>query len=383
MSDPKKAYPRVPFIDLSHQIKLVKQDFLKKVEKIIDDKDFISGSNASRLSAILCSQEQFSGTFVPCANGTDALWLALKAINRTNKKLKIGCPNLTFWASCEAIVNTGNVPVFIDVDRNYFQLSFNALQSAHQDHKIDAVVMPHLFGWCSPDLPAIRTFCEAENITLIEDGAQSFGVKWEDEPICAQAKILTTSFYPAKVFGGCMDGGGIFVRDPVLADRIQKLANHGRSAHYGFDQIGTNSRMSAIQAAFLCSLSTKIPELMSERNRLLAKYDACIQSLDVEACKLLKPPSQVRGNGYLACCLIAEREAELIQKQMQDVFGVTCARTYPSLMTEQTAKFEFVLPKSTPIASNFSKSILNPPLFYGLTDAQIVHVVSSLRNCLC
>src|SRR5262249_688455 len=145
---------------------------------------------------------------VSCANGTDALRIALQAAG-VRAGMKVALPNLTFWATFEAAAQLGAVPVLVDVDPEDLQLSLEELRAAHDVHRFDAAILVHLYGWASARVREIRAFCKDRGVALVEDAAQAFGVEAFGRPLLEEAEIAALSFYPAKVLGGAMDGGAI------------------------------------------------------------------------------------------------------------------------------------------------------------------------------
>jgi dTDP-4-amino-4,6-dideoxygalactose transaminase len=128
--------------------------------------------------------------------------------------------------------------------------------------------------------------------------------------------VSTVSFYPAKVLGGCMDGGGIFVKDAVLAENIRKLGNHGRSSHYGYEFSGVNSRMSGLQARYLTTMLTKIDAIIEDRNASLALYREKIGSRFDNKLNLHAPPAGVTGNGYLQVMTLSAAPYDKVMAHM-------------------------------------------------------------------
>ena len=369
----------VPFIDLKPQTALVSGAERRHMNAFFDDMEFVGGKSTATLEADIVAHCDFDGDFIACANGTDALQLVFMALAlNTDRPLKVGCPDVTFWASCEAIINAGHMPVLLDIDSHDLQLSLPSLQAGHEAFALDALVFPHLFGWCSAELEAIRAYCRAQNIFLLEDGAQSFGVKKDGRHIVADADVSTVSFYPAKVLGGCMDGGGIFVKDAVLAENIRKLGNHGRSSHYGYEFSGVNSRMSGLQARYLTTMLTKIDAIIEDRNASLALYREKIGSQFDNKLNLHAPPTGVTGNGYLQVMTLSAAPYDKLMAHMGE-HGIGLGRVYPSLMREQPAHFDYLSPAEPTAAKAFVDSVINLPLYFGMTEAQIDEVVSRLE----
>src|SRR5262249_9901474 len=185
----------------------VRAQVARAVTGCLDRCEFVGGPRVSALEKKLASVLGVPNV-VSCANGTDALIVGLQALG-VKRGSKVALPNLTFWATFEAVVALGATPVLIDVDPDDLQMSLAALKSAHDAHRFDTAMLVHLYGWASAQLKEIRAFCKERNIALLEDGAQCFGVEAFGRPVLADATVATLSFYPAKVVGGAMDGGAV------------------------------------------------------------------------------------------------------------------------------------------------------------------------------
>lgn len=239
----------IPFIDLKRTELGFHQTLMDKFHSVTLGAQFIGGSEVVTLENRLKAELQVEHA-VTCANGTDAIQLALRAVGVGMGDMVL-VPNVTFWATFEAVVNVGAKPVTVDADISDGGVNFDAFAEAIQKIKPKAALVAHLYGWGSDRLLELRALCRQEGVVLVEDGAQAFGVMYQDVPIFKGAHISTTSFYPAKVLGAAGDGGAVFTDDAELADTVRRLGNHGRTAHYGYGDVGWNSRLDSLQAAFL------------------------------------------------------------------------------------------------------------------------------------
>ncbi|MFN5540333.1 MAG: DegT/DnrJ/EryC1/StrS family aminotransferase, partial [Candidatus Melainabacteria bacterium] len=221
---------KIPFISLRTE-----PGFDEAVEarwqKALHNSQFIAGPATKELESKILDYTQ-ANNFIPCANGTDAIQLALRAVG-IGQGDSVLLPDFTFWATYEAIINVGATPIMVDVSSQDYQMDFDLFLEAVQKFKPKAAILVHLYGWCSSRLNEFRAYCSKEKIFLIEDGAQSIGSLFEGERIFQSAFLATTSFYPAKVLGAAGDAGGIFCQDKAIAEKCVQLGNHGRSSHYG------------------------------------------------------------------------------------------------------------------------------------------------------
>ncbi|MGE0784634.1 MAG: DegT/DnrJ/EryC1/StrS family aminotransferase [Sandaracinaceae bacterium] len=370
---------KVPFIDLSRSIAP------EVIDQVIEDwrdclthASFVQGPRVVRFEEEV-SRHLDAPPMIACGNGTDALVIALHALG-IGPGHRVALPDLTFWATYEAPVARGARPVLIDVDA-HFQLDLDELRAAHEEQRIDAVILPHLFGWCSPRAREIRAFCRAEGIALIEDSAQAFGVRYEGRSIF-DTDVSTLSFYPAKVLGGASDGGGMFFRDVERASLARALSNHGRTAHYAFGRTGWSSRMSGPNAAFLSRMLARVDSMIASRRAALERYATNLASLSEPGVTLHLPPDGVEGNGYLCVLTLEDRAPDELAAAL-GARGIGSARTYPSPIGAQPgAQDGFDAVTDRPRARAFCERVLNLPLFAGITDDEVDASVDALAAAL-
>lgn len=355
----------VPFIDLTRIVARVREDVLPAWAECLDKCEFVGGPRVAALEKKLSSILGVPRV-VSCANGTDALLVGLQALG-VKRGTKVALPNLTFWATFEAIAQLGAIPVLVDVDPDDLQMSLTELRSAHDAHRFEAAILVHLFGWTSGRLAEIRAFCKERGIGLLEDGAQCFGVEVSGEPVLAKAEVATLSFYPAKVVGGAMDGGAITVQTEAREALVRSLCNHGRSDHYSYAHVGWNSRMGGLQAAFLSRVLDELPAILSSRREAADFYRRRLS--ENERIKVYGPPKGVVENGYLSVVTAeGKKGAELVDALKKARIGA--ARTYPETMDVQppVASTGAILHGDLSVSKRFCESVVNLPLFYGIRE---------------
>lgn len=367
---------QVPFIDLKRLLPLV-DGVTSDWSTSLAACEFVGGPRVATLEGRLNEALGVSHS-VACANGTDALLIALQVAG-VKRGHKVALPNLTFWATYEAIALLGATPVLVDVDADDLQLSLPQLEAAHATHKLDAVLLVHLFGWTSSQLVAIREFCKRQSLPLVEDGAQCFGVVHSGAPLLKDARYSTLSFYPAKVIGGAMDGGAMLFAEKADADKARSLANHGRSQHYSYAYVGWNSRMGALQAAFLNRLVAHHQQIVEDRRRANQVYRELLAG--VPGIRVYGPPKGVEENGYLCVLTLDQADPGEIAKKL-NALGVGTARTYPETMDVQPPATDAIRVGDLQVSKRFCASVLNLPLFFGITRSEQEHCVSSLRDAL-
>ena len=369
---------RVPFIDLSRSIQLIREDVLKSWESALDNCEFVGGPTVDKLEKKLEKRLDVSH-FVGCSNGTDAIVVGLQALG-VKPGMRVAVPNMTFWAPYEAIVQIGAIPVLVDIDPSDLQMSFEEFKSGHDKFHFDAAILVHLFGWTTSYLKEYRDFCTNNDIMLLEDGAQSFGVKSQGESIYKGATLSTISFYPAKVLGGSGDGGGIMTPDPTLDEKIRALCNHGRAGHYTYDYVGWNCRMGGMNGHFMNHMMGIIDELIEQR-LVAEKFYRDFFSDFPDDVRVFSAPKGVDGNGYLSMITGIKKSGDELAAGLKGL-GIGCARTYPQTLCEQPPAQRALRTSDLRHSKEFSQSVINLPLFAGITEEECKPSAEALKSLL-
>ena len=367
---------RVPFIDLSRSIKPIREKVLKSWETALDNCEFVGGAPVARLEKRLQERLDVSH-FVGCSNGTDAIVVGLQALG-VKPGMRVALPNMTFWAPYEAIVQIGAIPVLVDIDPDDLQMSFEEFKDGHSKFKFDAAILVHLFGWTSARLQEFRSFCGEENILLLEDGAQSFGVKSNGQSIYTGATLSTISFYPAKVFGGSGDGGGIMTPDPTIDEKIRALCNHGRAGHYTYDYVGWNCRMGGLNGHYMNHMLDIIDELIEDRVKAEQFYKDFFSDYP-DHVRVHGAPSGVEGNGYLSMITGIKTSGDEFAAGLKEK-GIGCARTYPQTLCQQPPAFKALRTSDLKHSQEFSQKVINLPLFAGITMEECKASAEALQS---
>lgn len=243
------------FRDLEKQYQVLKKDIDMAISKVLNEANFISGRQVNQIEESLANYVGVKHC-ITCANGTDALLIALMAWGIKQGDC-VFVPDFTFFASAEVVSAMGATPVFVDVDKDTFNISTQSLEKAIEvvlkENKLNpkVIITVDLFGQPA-NYPEIKKIAEKYNLLILEDGAQGFGGKIGDKKACSFGDISATSFFPAKPLGCYGDGGAIFTDNTEIAELIRSLAVHGKgSDKYDNVRIGMNSRLDTIQAAIL------------------------------------------------------------------------------------------------------------------------------------
>lgn len=363
----------VPFIDLAR----FEPDFLDRwtdvCRQLSERTQFVGGPPVAKLEARLAARLEV-GHVVGCANGTDALQLALRAIG-VGPGDRVAIPDATFWATFEAVVNVGARVVTVDIDPADQQMDGRLLADAIARHRPKAVILVHLYGWGSAKLDEIRALCQERGVHLVEDGAQALGATWRGDSIYRDAEIASISFYPAKVLGACGDAGAVVTNDDAMAETVRRLGNHGRTSHYGHGLVGWNSRLGGFDAAFLDLSMDYLEARLEDRRRQTATYREALAPLGVT---VAAPPEGYLENGYLNVCLVDPDRRPAIEATLR-ARGIGYGNVYPGAMSDQPAAADHLEAQiGGDNARRLAASVLNLPLFAGMTEAEQEEVIAAM-----
>lgn len=274
-------------LDLSRQSTDLRAEILSAVTGVLDSQVFILGPVVERFeaaAAIACGTAYGLG----CASGTDALWLALAAARIGPGDAVLTTP-FSFFATVSSILRAGATPLLADIDAKTFNLSPAATEDAllrakkeHPELRVRAVMPVHLYGQCA-DMDALGALCRQHNLLLIEDAAQAFGAKWQDQPAGSLGDAAAFSFYPTKNLSAAGDAGLVTTSDDILAERTRTLRSHGMRRRYAHDEVGWNSRIDSIQAAVLEIKLRYLPTWNERRRAIAARYDDLLRGTGLTA----------------------------------------------------------------------------------------------------
>lgn len=284
---------KIQMVDLRSQYLKIKDEVDTGIQQVIDSTSFINGSIVKQFAGNL-SKYMGGCHVIPCANGTDALQIALMALG-----LKPGdeviVPAFTYVASAEVIGLLGLTPVMVDVDYQTFNVTVENIKKGLSS-KTKAIIPVHLFGQ-SCDMEPILAFAKEHNLYVIEDNAQAIGAEYtfsdgHKAKTGTMGTIGCTSFFPSKNLGCYGDGGALFTSDATLAERIKMIANHGQRVKYYHAAIGCNSRLDSIQAAVLNVKLKHLDEYCAARYEAASYYTAKLREFDPEEQFFITPNEQ-------------------------------------------------------------------------------------------
>ncbi|MEZ5346644.1 MAG: DegT/DnrJ/EryC1/StrS family aminotransferase [Pyrinomonadaceae bacterium] len=272
---------QIQMVDLKGQYEKIKEEIDSAVLDVIGSTAYINGP---AVKAFQSNLEDYLGVdhVIPCANGTDALQIALMALGlRPGDEVIV--PAFTYVATAEVIGLLGLTPVMVDVDHNTFNVTADIIEAAITP-KTKAVVPVHLFVQCC-DMEPIMEVAKKHGIFVVEDNAQAIGCDYSFSDGSVKkagtiGDVGTTSFFPAKNLGCYGDGGAMFTNDDELAGKLRMVANHGQTQQYYHGVIGVNSRLDSIQAAVLDVKLKYLDEYAAARNSVADHYDAAFANIE-------------------------------------------------------------------------------------------------------
>lgn len=370
------------FRDLGAQYRALQPQIDKAISNAVQSGHYISGPQVRELEERLADYVGAKHC-ISCANGTDALQLALMAWG-VGPGDAVFVPDFTFFSSGEVVAAVGATPVFVDVDARTFNLDPKKLEDAIREVKektelhLAAVVAVDLFG-LPADYPAIKPICTKYNMKLLEDGAQGFGGAIGNRRVCSFGDISTTSFFPAKPLGCYGDGGAIFTDDDNWAALIRSYAVHGKgSFKYDNVRVGMNSRLDTIQAAvLLAKLDSFIENEVDAVNEVAAWYDEALN--DSSLVLPVVPSGRMSSWAQYTVRLPAATDRDALQAELK-LQGVPSAVYYPKPMHEQKA-FEgacLVCPGGCPVTKGLCSSVLSLPMSPYLSKDDVSLVAKAL-----
>ncbi len=361
----------VPFVDLKAQYALVKDDVEQAVLATLNRGDYVGGAAVSEFEANFARYCQTTHA-IGVGNGTDALRLALEAVGAAPSKEVVTVAH-TFFATAEAIVNTGASPRFVDVDNVTGNIDPALIESAINEHTV-AIVAVHLYGRPA-DMDTIKAVAHAHGLPVIEDAAQAQGAIYKDRRVGSLGDVACFSFYPSKNLGAAGDAGAITTNNDEIADRVRLIANHGSRFKHIHDVIGHNSRLDTIQAVVL---NAKLPFLdgwNDARRSLAREYHRALG--EIPAVRLPAPDSNsFRSVHHLFAVRVPQRDAIGLELRHR---GIATAVHYPIGVHRQAA-FGGLSASGLPNTEDWADNELSLPMFETMTGSQVATVCEVLSQ---
>ena len=358
------------FIDLAAQQARIKDQIDANIQKVLAHGKYILGPEVVELEEKLAN---YTGAkyCISCANGTDALQIALMALG-VGPGDEVITPGFTYIATAETSAVLGAKPVYVDIDERTYNLD-PALLEAAITPKTKAIIAVSLYGQCA-DYDAINEIAAKHGIPVIEDAAQSFGATYKGRKSGNLTTIACTSFFPSKPLGCYGDGGAIFTNDEELAKVIRQVARHGQDRRYHHIRVGVNSRLDTLQAAILLPKLAILDDEIALRQQVAANYNQLLNEKGIET----TPFIEEHNTSVYAQYTIRVKNREQVIEELQ-AKGIPTAVHYPIPLNKQpaVASDDFL-----PIGDRIAQEVLSLPMHPYLTVEQLELITASVNRAL-
>ena len=369
---------KINMVDLNGQYRKIRWQVNREIKKVINSSTFINGPIVKEFQNNLQKYVDVKHV-IPCANGTDALQIALMAL-----KLKRGdeviTTNFSFASTIEVILLLGLKPVVVDVDPRTFNIDPSLIQDKITD-KTKAIIPVHLYGQ-SCRMEEILEIANKNNLQIIEDNAQALGSKYKFANSQKQMSgsigdIATTSFFPSKNLGCYGDGGAIFTNSDNLAYKMRGIVNHGMYERYYHDEIGVNSRLDSIQAAILNVKLKYLDKYNKRRQEAANHYNAAFENIDQIEVPFIESDIDSHVYHQYTLKIMNGKRDELADHLLKNniPFGIY----YPLGFHEQKAyKQEFVSDNDFPVTNKVKNQVISLPMHTELSKKQIKFISNTI-----
>ena len=366
-------------VDLKGQYLKIKEDIDAGIQECIDNTAFINGPAVKEFQHDF---EKYLGVkhVIPCANGTDALQIAMMALNLQPGD-EIICPAFTYVATAEVIGLLGLKPVMVDVNEDTFDIQPEDLEK-YLTPNTKAIVPVHLYGQ-SADMEQILTFAEKHNLFVIEDNAQAIGSDYTFSDGTVKktgtiGHIGCTSFFPSKNLGCYGDGGALMTNDDELAFKIRMIANHGQEKKYYHKVLGCNSRLDTIQAAVLKVKLKHLDEYSAARNRMADYYDKNLTGIAE-----IHTPERAGNSTHVFhqyTLRVKNGKRDGLQKYLADK-NIPSMIYYPLPLYKQEAFYQYVEDGfSLPVTEQLCKEVISLPVHTEFDQEVLDHIITEIKN---
>ncbi|MFN7117480.1 MAG: DegT/DnrJ/EryC1/StrS family aminotransferase [Saprospiraceae bacterium] len=369
---------QIQMVDLKTQYHKLKTEIDAGIQDVLETTSFIGGPKVAAFQQNLEKYLRVNHV-IPCANGTDALQIAMMALD-----LKPGdeviVPAFTYVATAEVIALLGLRPAMVDVDPDTFNITADIIEAAITP-RTKAIVPVNLFGQ-SCDMEPIMKVAKAHNLWVIEDNAQAIGADYtfSDGTVAktgAIGHIGCTSFYPSKNLGAYGDGGALYTNDTELADKCRKIANHGQVKRYYHDVVGVNSRLDAIQAVILNAKLQHLDEYAAARQAAAAYYDHAFQQVAQLQVPKRQPNSTHVFHQYTL--LVKNGRRDELQAYLQSK-GIPTMIYYPVPLYQQEAFKNSMANQfdTLPVTEMLCESVISLPMHTELDEEMLDYISSAV-----
>lgn len=375
---------QIEFRDLKQQYQQLKSEIDYSVMRVLANANFVSGNEVRELEQQLAAYVGVKYC-ISCANGTDALMLALKAWG-IGQGDAVFVPDFTFFASGECVAACGAIPVFVDVEKDTFNISIDGLRNAVKQvlqegkYKPKVIIAVDLFGQPA-DYKSIREIADEYSLLILEDSAQGFGGAIEDKKACSLGDISTTSFFPAKPLGCYGDGGAIFTNNDEWAETIRSLCIHGKGKDkYDNVRIGMNSRLDTLQASILqVKLKHFVDYELEAVNRVAAWYAEKLEA-DVVVPKVKQDFTSSWAQYTIVCK--DNRERERIRNVLKDKQIPSMIYYSKGLHEQEAFEGQCIFSGSYENTRILTERVLSLPMHPYLRKEEVDYIAKEIRTII-
>ena len=367
----------IQMLDLKGQYIKIKEELDREIDSVLNEAQFIGGRQVYEFASALADYLS-SSHVIPCANGTDALQIALMSLN-LERGDEVILPAFTYAATAEVVALLGLTPVLVDVCEESFNIDTSQIPAVISE-KTKAIMPVHLFGQ-SAEMSQIIEIASRYHLKVIEDNAQALGAKYRmpsgDEFSCGTiGDIGCTSFFPSKNLGCYGDGGAMFTQDDELAERLRMIANHGQKVKYRHTVVGCNSRLDTIQAAILKIKLNYLDSYITARREAATLYNDLLYGVS----EIVLPKEMAESTHvYHQYTILSQRRDELKEHLQKE--GIPTMIYYPIPLQNQPAfKERVVIRCETPVALKLSQEVLSLPMHTELTYNQQKIIADSIKK---
>ena len=370
---------QMQMVDLVGQYNHIREEVDQAIGEVVRSAAYINGAPVKLFAANLAQYLDVKHV-IPCGNGTDALQIALMALDLEPGD-EVIVPAFTYIAPAEAALLLRLNPVFVDVDAETFNLDASKIEAAISA-KTKAIIAVHLFGQ-SCDMEAILAVANQHNLYVIEDNAQSIGCEYcfsdgRKAKTGTMGHIGCLSFFPSKNLGCFGDGGAMLTNDDGLAGRLRMIANHGQAKKYYHDLVGVNSRLDTIQAAILDVKLKHLDHYIESRQKAAQRYNELLQDCESVVCPKLKEGQQHVYHQYTL--QVPAESRELLAKHLSDA-GIPSMIYYPLSLHQQNAfRGKCRLSGSLAVSEQLSQTVLSLPMHTELTLEEQIFVCDEIKR---
>lgn len=362
---------KVPFVSFKPMEEMLSSQIRDSFERVFDNSWYINGNENKRFSSEFAKYCDVSYC-VGCGNGLDSLYLSLRALD-IGPGDEVIVPSNTYIATALAVSYTGATPVFVEPDIRYYNIDPDLIPSAITS-RTKAIIPVHLYGQPA-DMRPILDIAKERSLFVVEDAAQAHGARYHQKMVGGFGDLAGFSFYPGKNLGALGDAGAITTNSKNLAYKVRCLGNYGSEKKYDHIFLGNNSRLDELQAAFLLAKLPHLDDMNKERARIASRY---LNEIDPDKVVLPQVIEDVEPVWHIFAIRSSRRDKLVDWLERNDI---ETGRHYPIPLHLQKAYRGLGYSEGDfPVAEEISETELSLPIYYGLSDDQISHVIEKINQ---